>query len=127
MDGSIRLVGQYPGHPDGVQSVIIGAANMQAAFTNLHLVVVKTGLLSEEEYRTLLEQAKVELPQYGASWHIICAYGVRPVWRRGDQPSLNSQTATRPTAFSVWWLLLHLASWRREPSTGTFNRKMVSM
>ncbi len=72
-----------------VREVIVGAgkeakreqrllvADLKAAITNLKGVLVAANFFAEEEYVQLLEQAKREMDELGATWHSYAAYGIR--------------------------------------------------
>jgi ubiquinone/menaquinone biosynthesis C-methylase UbiE len=58
------------------QSLLV--ADLKAAITNLRPVLVSAGFFAEAEYVALLEQAKREMDELGATWHSYAASGMRP-------------------------------------------------
>ncbi|HEY7124502.1 MAG TPA: class I SAM-dependent methyltransferase [Ktedonobacterales bacterium] len=51
-------------------------ADTLAIWTNLQPIIVKVGLLADEEYTRLLEQLKEELPRMGVEMPILFTFGV---------------------------------------------------
>jgi ubiquinone/menaquinone biosynthesis C-methylase UbiE len=52
-------------------------ADLKAVITNLKPVLIAGGYFTEEEYAPLLERARQEMDELGATWHSYAAYGVR--------------------------------------------------
>jgi ubiquinone/menaquinone biosynthesis C-methylase UbiE len=52
-------------------------ADLKAVVTNLKSVLIAAGYFTEEEYTQLMERAKQEMDEMGATWHSYAAYGTR--------------------------------------------------
>ncbi|HEY7356713.1 MAG TPA: methyltransferase domain-containing protein [Ktedonobacterales bacterium] len=63
-------------HAQRQQRLLI--ADMLAAFANMEPIMVKTGTFSSEQYQSLMQQARVEIPQVGLTVPVIVAYGMKP-------------------------------------------------
>jgi SAM-dependent methyltransferase len=53
-------------------------ADLLSALQNMGPILVKTGMLTEEQCAHLLVQAEHELPRVGMIYTIVAAYGIRP-------------------------------------------------
>lgn len=52
-------------------------ADFLAALTNMQTIIVKAGIMSEAVYSATLERTKVELPEMGITFPVVCAFGQR--------------------------------------------------
>lgn len=67
--------------PQGNREQRLLITDILATFANLQPLVVKIGVLTDADYTTLLERARVEAPALGASLPIVCAFGRKPIER----------------------------------------------
>jgi ubiquinone/menaquinone biosynthesis C-methylase UbiE len=48
-----------------------------AALTNMQTIIVKAGIMSDADYTATLERTRVELPEMGITFPVVCAFGQR--------------------------------------------------